>query len=214
MSLKIIEKRDYVKIKFPRNVQDIIPIKSMCPNGIAYHGNNMYSKVYEMSDIDFSMLDDEDKENIFFKYSDILNSWSGSQGQYKITIFNRNKNRRQQCANRQLKLANDGLDFLRDAYNQLRETDIAENSKELFKYITLTTYKSDLSKAKAYYDRVDVDLPKRFSKIRSDIKPQNDNDRIRMIYDFLNCGKEMGMVHLGLSRGIPEEAVTVMVERL
>ncbi len=190
MSLKIIEKRDYVKTKFPRNVQELIPIKALTTGGIAAHGNSLYSKTYEMSDIDFAALDDEDKEDIFFKYSDILNSWSGSQGQYKISIFNRNKNKRQQCENRKLKLMNDGYDYIRDAYNLLREEDIAENSKELFKYITLTTYKSDIPKAKAYFDRVDKDMPKRFAKIKSDIKPLNDDDRVHLLYDFLNCGKE------------------------
>ncbi len=190
MSLKVIEKRDYVKVKIPRTACDVIPIKAITPSGIAVHDGNRYSKMYEIEDIDFSNLDDLDKSDIFFKYSDILNSFAGTNAQYKISIFNRNKNKVTSARQRQLPYYEDGYDDIRKAYNDLRMADFRDATREHYKYITVTTTKSDLNKAASYYTRVDSDLPKRFSKLHSGITPLNADERIHVIYDFLNAGKE------------------------
>lgn len=190
MSLKVIEKRDYIKIKIPGNVQDIIPIKSITSDGISDLGNGQFSKTYEFSDIDFSGLDDEDKEKIFFKYSDIINSWSGTNSQYKLSIVNRNKNTKEAMRNKLLNMFNDGFDDMREAYNDLRHDDVVSKRKELFEYLTVTTSRGNIVKAKSFFDRLDVDLNKRFLKIKSHIKGLKADDKLNLVYDILNCGNE------------------------
>lgn len=191
MSLKIIEKQDYVKLKIPRTAQDIIPVMSMIDEGIAKTGRERYSMTYEIEDIDYFNLDDDEQKRIFYKYSDILNSLGGTNAAYQLTIFNRNRNKRDIASRKMLgTYVDDGYDFLREAYNELRRDDIESDRREQCKYITVSAFKKNDMKAKAYFNRIASDLDKRFNKLQSHIKPLNADERLHMLYDFLNCGKE------------------------
>ncbi|MGN0152297.1 MAG: VirB4-like conjugal transfer ATPase, CD1110 family [Wujia sp.] len=196
MSLKIIEKQGYTKLKIPRKgagVQDLMPVKSIHDDGMMELGKNQYSMTYEMKDIDYTTLDEEDQKTIFFKYSDILNSFSGkgSSSSYKITIFKKNRNRRE-ILNRKLLRTDmgDGYDNLRMAYNDLRMDDLTTSEKEISKYLTITSIKKDADRAKSYFNRMERDLGRRFKNIRSRIDPLDADDRLHLLHDFYRCGRE------------------------
>ena len=55
-------KQDKEKFVIPRNVQDIIPIKTLWEDGIFLVGKNKYSKCYRFSDINYAVASKEDKE--------------------------------------------------------------------------------------------------------------------------------------------------------
>lgn len=191
MSLKVIEKKDYTKIKIPRYAQDIIPFKSITDEGIAYLGMDRYSMTYEMQDIDYFNLDEEDQKSIFFKYGDVLNSLGGTNASYKFTIFKRNRDKRAIAARKMLSTnVNDSFDFLREAYNELRKNDIEKDQMEICKYITVSTVKKDIAKAKGFYNRITADLGRRFGKLHSGVTPLNADNRLHMLFDFFNTGHE------------------------
>jgi len=191
MSLKVIEKKDYTKIKIPKNAQDIIPLKSITDEGIAYLGTGRYSMTYEMQDIDYFNLDEEDQKSIFFKYGDILNSLGGTNASYKFTIYKRNRDKKAIAARKMLSTnVNDSFDYLREAYNELRKNDIEKDQMEICKYITVSTVKKDPTKAKGFYNRITADLGRRFGKLHSGVTPLDADDRLRMFFDFFNTGHE------------------------
>ena len=64
-TLNRIFKQDKEKIKIPKFVQDIIPVKAIYEDGIFLVGKNKYSKSYKFLDINYSVTSSKDKESMF-----------------------------------------------------------------------------------------------------------------------------------------------------
>ena len=77
--------------KVPRNVQDTIPVKRIWKDGIFLVGKNKYNKVYNFTDINYAVSSKSDKESIFLKYSELLNSFVCS-ATYQIIVINKKLN--------------------------------------------------------------------------------------------------------------------------
>ncbi len=191
MSLKDIEKRDFRVLKIPKTLQDNIPVSRISEDGIAKLEKGRYSATFEFKDIDYFSLDEEDQEQIFFKYEDILTSLSGNSATYKLTLFKRNRDRKNAAKRKMLDIyTGDGFDYMREAYNELRKLDIDGNSMELCKYLTVSVPKKDMEKARSFFKRLHQDLGKKLTKIRSGITMLDADERLKLLHDFYNCGHE------------------------
>ena len=90
-TLTNVLKQDKEKFAVPRKVQDIIPVRSIWPDGIFLTGKNKFSKMYRFTDINYAVASRDDKAGMFLGYSELLNSLdSGCTA--KITINNRRLN--------------------------------------------------------------------------------------------------------------------------
>ena len=85
-------KKDVDEFDIPKNVQGMIPINRIWRDGIFLIGKNKYTKTYMFTDINYAVASRGDKEAIFLKYSELLNSLD-SDATTKITIINRKLNR-------------------------------------------------------------------------------------------------------------------------
>ena len=85
-------KQDRKKFTLPKNVQDIIPVQSVYPDGIFQTGKNKFSKTFRFEDINYYVASAEDKKAMFLGYSEILNALD-STAVTKLTINNRRLNR-------------------------------------------------------------------------------------------------------------------------
>ena len=117
-TLTNILKQDKEKFAVPRKVQDIIPVRSIWPDGIFLTGKNKFSKMYRFTDINYAVASREDKEGMFLGYSELLNSLdSGCTA--KITINNRRLNMLDFEDRILLRLMGDKLDVYRKEYNDM-----------------------------------------------------------------------------------------------
>ena len=66
-------KQDRERFTLPKNVQDIIPVQSVYPDGIFQTGKNKFSKTFRFEDINYYVASAEDKKAMFLGYSEILN---------------------------------------------------------------------------------------------------------------------------------------------
>lgn len=191
MSLKDIEKRDYRVMKIPKTLQDNIPVSKISEDGIARLERGRYSATFELKDIDYFSLDEENQEQIFFKYEDILTSLSGTKATYKLSFFKGNKDKKETARRKMLDAyVGDGYDYMRKAYNELRAMDIEGSSMELYKYLTVSVSKPDIEKARTFFKRLNQDLGKKLAKIKSGITMLNANERLKILHNFYNCGHE------------------------
>ena len=60
-TLSNILKQEKEKFKVPRKVQDIVPVRTIWPDGIFLVGKNKYSKMYRFEDINYAVASREDK---------------------------------------------------------------------------------------------------------------------------------------------------------
>ena len=71
---KVMMKGKKTKIVVPKTVQDTIPFQAILSNGILELGNGLYSQVVTLGNINYTLARQEDRETIFNRYSEFLNS--------------------------------------------------------------------------------------------------------------------------------------------
>ena len=60
----------------PTTVEQAIPIRDVCEDGIFLVGRNLWSKTYRFTDVNYATASKEDKEGMFFAYTLLLTIWS------------------------------------------------------------------------------------------------------------------------------------------
>lgn len=182
--MKFLEKKkEKIEFKVPSKIQDCIPVQRIYKDGIFYLGKNNYSKTYKFTDVNYAVANKEDKEEMFLKYSELLNSLdSGADSQ--ITIMNRKLNK-SDFDKLQIGDNNDNLDVYRKEYNKMLN-DKAEYSNRMIqeKFLTTTIEKKSVEDARAYFTRVGIELSTHLAEVNSKCIEQNCNDRLRILHDF------------------------------
>ncbi len=189
-SLKNMFKKEKEKFIIPKGVQDTIPISRIYEDGIFVIGKNKYTKTFKFSDINYAVASKSDKESMFLKYSELLNSFE-SGATAKITINNRKMNKIDFDNNVSLKLNKDELDVYRNEYNKilLDQISISSNMTQE-KYITVSILKKSIEEARSYFARVSVDINNYLGELGSKCNELDSNERLRMLYDFYRTGEE------------------------
>ena len=111
-------KQDKEKYQVPKKVQDMIPVRTIYPDGIFVSGKNKYSKTFRFRDINYAVASRSDKEMMFLEYSELLNSFD-SGATTKITINNRRLNRLDFEDQILMDMKDDGLNEYREEYNRI-----------------------------------------------------------------------------------------------
>lgn len=189
-TLKTIFKQDKEKIKVPKFVQDIIPVKAIYEDGLFLVGKNKYSKSYKFLDINYAVASREDKEAMFLEYSELLNSLdTGSTA--KITINNRRINKLDFEKTILLKYAGDNLDKFRKEYNAMLNSQ-SKTANEIVqeKILTISVYKKTKEEARSYFSRIGADLSNHFSALGSKCIELDAKERLRIAHDFYRTGEE------------------------
>ena len=188
-SLQTILRQDREKYKIPRKVQDIIPIRSIWPDGIFKVGIR-FSKTFRFTDINYLVASREDKERMFLAYADILNSLD-SGATTKITINNHRLNRNDFEESILMPEKGDGLDEYREEYNEmLLDKATGANGIMQEKYLTITVYKKDVKEAREYFNRMEAELKSRFLALGAKFDPLNAVEKLKVFHDFYRPGDE------------------------
>ena len=166
-TLKSISKQEKEKFKIPRTVQDLIPIQSVFTDGIFQIASGKFSKTYRFDDVNYAVASHADKESMFLKYSEILNSFD-SGATTKITINNRRMDKREIARDILLPYREDNLDEYRKEYNRmLLSKAVGTTSIVQDKYLTITAYKNNIEDARSYFARAGAELQIQFNKLGS-----------------------------------------------
>ena len=189
-TLNRIFKQDKEKIKVPKFVQDIIPVKAIYEDGIFLVGKNKYSKSYKFLDINYAVASREDKEAMFLEYSELLNSLD-TGATTKITINNRRINKLDFKKNILLKDTGDELDKFRKEYNEMLLSQ-SKTANEIVqeKIITISVYKKSIDEARSYFSRIGADLSNHFGTLGSKCIELDAKERLRIAHDFYRTGEE------------------------
>ncbi len=188
--LKDFLKRDKEKFIIPKGVQDTIPIKRIWEDGIFLTGRNKYSKTFIFTDINYIVASEEDKEEMFLDYMQMLNSFE-SETFIKFTILNSKIDNIEIENNIKIENEQDRLDRFRKEYNKIIE-DSAKSSNGIKqeKYITVTVTKKSLEEARTTIRRIAVELNKHFKKLNSSCTELDANERLKLLHNFYRQGEE------------------------
>ena len=90
-----------------------------------------------------------------------------------------------------LKSRGDDLDPFVDDYNNMLQQMVEEaDGIQQENYLTVTVFKSNVSEARAYFNRTWPALQSSFSRLGSKITQLNDVERLRIFHDFFRQGEE------------------------
>lgn len=189
-TLKMISRQEKEKLKVPRSVQDLIPVRTVYPDGIFEVAQGKYSRSYRFDDINYAVASGPDKESMFLKYSEILNSLD-SGAVSKITVNNRRMDKREIARDILLPSRNDRLDEYRKEYNRiLLEKALSITSMVQDKYLTILVFKNSIEDARTYFARVGAELQMHFSKLGSRLIELDAEERLKILFDFYRIGEE------------------------
>ena len=183
-------KQDKEKYQIPKKVQDIIPVRTVYPDGIFLSGKGKYSKTFRFRDINYAVASRSDKEMMFLEYSELLNAFD-SGATTKITINNRRLNRLDFENQILIGMKNDGLNEYRKEYNSmLLDKVTGSNAIVQDKYVTVSVSKNNIEDARVYFSRIGADLVAHFARLGSQCTELDAEERLRIIHDFFRTGEE------------------------
>ena len=187
---KKLFKRDKEKFIIPKGVQDTIPIKRIYEDGIFLVGRNKYSKTFIFTDINYIVASEEDKEEMFLDYMQMLNSFE-SETSVKFTILNSKIDNEKIENNIKIDNENDRLDRFRKEYNKLIEdSSKTSNGIKQEKYITIVVNKKSIEEARTSIRRIGIELNKHFKKLNSICRELDANERLKLLHNFYRIGEE------------------------
>ena len=189
-TLKLLSKQEHEKFKVPNNVQDLIPVQTVYSDGIFQVAPGKFAKSFKFEDINYAVASREDKESMFLKYSEILNSLD-SGATTKITINNRRMDRREIARDILLPPKDDRLDIYRKEYNRiLLEKATGSTSMVQDKYLTISVFKPTAEDARTYFARVGAELQQHFSRLGSRLVEMDVYERLKVLFNFYRIGEE------------------------
>ena len=189
-TLKTMQRQEREKFKIPRSVQDLIPIQTVYPDGIFQLAPGKFSKTYKFDDVNYAVASRADKESMFLKYSEILNSFD-SGAITKITINNRRMDKREITRDILLPYRGNELDEYRTEYNQmLMNKAIGTSAIVQDKYLTVSVFKNSVEDARSYFARVGAELQLHFNKLGSKLLELDVTERLQILFNFYRIGEE------------------------
>ncbi|MBO6239498.1 MAG: ATP-binding protein [Butyrivibrio sp.] len=189
------KKKEIESFKIPRYVQDVIPVKVLYKDGMAYMGDGIYTKMFALKDINYSAASGDSKEIMHKLYMECLNTFEVGQ-QTKITVINRKLLRDEIEEQFRMKLKGDKYDVYRKEHNEIIEGKLDEiNNLRQEKYITASCEKRDEDSAKSYFLKCEKELSAAFRKLGSGITALNADERLKIYHDFYRPGEEEQYVY-------------------
>lgn len=183
------KKTKHKKFKVPKTVQQSIPYLYVYEdNGIIEISEGVYTKSYELRDINYQVAKEQEQEDMFEKYSAFLNSFD-SNVKFQICINNKSIDKKMFEDITLLKEKYDGFDELREEYNEMLRKKINEgrNNMEREKYLTLRVEADSLSEAELIFSRLDGEISVNLRKVGgSDATPLSTMERLRILHDLYN----------------------------
>lgn len=192
---KQMKRMEHSSFHIPRTVQQTIPIKRVWKNGIfqlteMYNGIKQYSVTYKLSDINYSISSQEEKEIKFLQWESVLNSFD-PDARYKITVFKRRIDMKKLADTVMIPLVQDPFDKYRNVFNTVLIDKVMEaNGIAQDIYLTVTTWKKDLQAAQTFFSRQYTQISQAFSALSVSVEQIDVNERLKIFHDFYRQGEE------------------------
>lgn len=186
---KAVKKRASI----PKTVQDTIPYECVYANGIIETSPGTFTKSYLLQDVNFKIATQQEQENIFLRYGDLLNMF-GHEVKVEVSIFNRSVDQDKFCESVLIKYKHDELDTYRQEYNDILVSHMQEGRNNLMheKYITISIEAENIEAAINTFTRLDAEVSAAIKRINGcETFPMTTAERLNILYDIYNIDAEL-----------------------
>ena len=182
--IKSMMTRDKEKTPVPKRVQDIIPVSLIYDDGVFKCGDRKYSRSWSFTDINYTVIGEDEETNALVKYAELLNSFD-SRCTVKITVSRHKRNRTEFERTALMPMQGEWRDAYRKEVNAVLEKDAGGKSAVVTeRFITVSFNCRNVEEAREYFERVEAGLKARFRALGSDMSALNADGRLRVIHGF------------------------------
>ena len=173
----------------PKSVQKSIPVDEIFADGI-WRSGEVYSRMWLLSDINYSMLSDDSKREIQHLYG-IVYAGIPTDCWAKFCIISQRMDEKAFRSGVLYHRGNDGLDDLRAEKNrQLAACADQVGNVVQQKYLIVSTNKRNEKEARDKLRQVQGHLLSSFSSMGCTVTEVNNNERLRVLHNFFRIGEE------------------------
>lgn len=183
------KKKDPTVITRPHSAQQSIPIRRIHKDGI-WEVGTLYSRTWRFTDINFSVADDKDKEDMLEIYVELEKALP-TDAFTKITIVNKGIDTKKFQREMLLPSKNDGNDHFRSEYNRMMMDKAAEGNNIMQeRYITVSVQRKNIEEARTFFRRVASDLAGHLRNLSSRLYDLDNEERLTILHDLFRIGEE------------------------
>ena len=179
--------------KIPKTVQDSIPYLGAYENGIIQVSARGYSKMYALSDINFSIESMDEQKAIFGKYPEFIGSF-GPEVQMQVVVHNKSISSSEFEQNVLIGMKNDSLNEYREEMNNMLidKMAVARNNIVHNKCLAVYIEADDIEAAKNTFSRLDSSIASGLKKlIGTDVVPCSIRERLSNLYDIYHVDSDV-----------------------
>lgn len=171
----------------PTTAQKTIPFKKMYRDGICQVTPAFYTKMVEFYDINYDLLEIEDKGEILEEYSRLINYFDPSI-KFELFLFNRQVNEQTLIDQFDISLQADDFDDIREEYTQMLKKQAAKGNNGIIKskYLIFGIESKGFKEAKAKLASIEADVIKNFTNLGTQAKSLDGKERLRILHEYFN----------------------------
>lgn len=176
--------------KRPTTAQKTISFEKMYQDGICLVKPGFYTKMVEFFDINYDLLEDEDKYGILEDYSKFINYFDPSIP-FEIFLFNRQVNEQMLAEQFQISEQEDEFNEIREEYTHMLQKQAAKGNNGIIKskYVIFGVHANGLKEARSKLNNIGTDVVKNLNLIGTNAKVLDGKERLKVLYEYFNQGE-------------------------
>lgn len=172
------------------STQQTITFDKMYQDGICKVRKNYYTKMIEFYDLNYVLLDEEERADILGLYSQLINYFDPTIS-FQIFLFNRHVNEETLAAQFEISPQGDKFDDIREEFSDMLKSLSAKGNNGVIKskYIIFGIEAENIKEARQRFISLEADIIKNLKNLGTNAKCLDGKERLRVLYEFFNQDK-------------------------
>ena len=172
------------------STQQTITFDKMYKDGICKVRKNYYTKMIEFFDLNYVLLDEEERADILGLYSQLINYFDPSIS-FQIFLFNRHVNEETLAAQFDIAAQGDKFDDIREEFSDMLKNLSAKGNNGVIKskFLIFGIEAENLKEARQRFISIEADIIKNLRNLGTNAKSLDGKERLRILYEFFNQDK-------------------------
>ena len=169
------------------STQDTITFDKMFRDGICRVEKNRYTKMIEFEDINYVLLDDDERKQVLELYSDFINYFDPNIS-VQVFLFNRHVNPETLSEQFMIESQDDEFNDIREEYSQMLTNLSATGNNGVIKdkYFIIGTEATDINDARRKFAGIEKDIINNLDRLGSRARVLNGDERMKILYEYFN----------------------------
>ena len=172
------------------STQQTIAFDKMYRDGICRARGNYYTKMVEFYDLNYVLLDEEERADVLGLYSQFINYFDPST-KFQIFLFNRHVNEKTLSAQFEIAAQADRFDDIREEFSDMLKSlsEKGNNGVIKSKYVIFGIEADSIREARQRMAAIEADVVKNIRSLGTSAKCLDGKERLRILYEFFNQDK-------------------------